>query len=151
MSLDILTQVDRLMVLDTTLDPDTLLIRSFSGSEGISRLFRFDIEMVADRTKAGSITPEDLIGKKMSMHLSLTTDYLAGERRHFNGIVNRFLQGHADRRFAHYRAEVVPWLWLLTLTQDCRIFQNLSTLEIVKKIFDELKSRYSNLVAYRDA
>ena len=88
--MDILTQVDRLMVLDTTLDPDTLLIRSFSGSEGISRLFRFDIEMVADRTKAGSITPEDLIGQKMSMHLSLTTDYLAGERRHFNGIVNRF-------------------------------------------------------------
>src|SRR5215468_6141291 len=122
MSVDILTQVDRLMVLETPLDPDTLLITSFAGSEAISRLFHFEIEMIAERTKASSVTPEDLIGQKMSIHLSLTSDYLASERRHFNGIVSRFLQGRADRRFVHYRAEVVPWLWLLTLTQDCRIF-----------------------------
>jgi type VI secretion system secreted protein VgrG len=151
MPLEMLTQLDRLMVLDTALEPDTLLVTSFNASEAISGLFRYDIEMMAERTKAGGIAPEDLIGQKVALHLSLTTDYLAAERRHFSGICSRFVQGHADRRFVHYRAEVVPWLWLLTLTQDCRIFQELSTLDIVKMIFDEVKGNYPDLVAYRDA
>ena len=37
-----------------------------------------------------------------------------------------------------YRAEIVPWLWLLTLSSDCRIFQDKDVLEIVRDIFDEL-------------
>ena len=76
---------------------------------------------------------------------------MASPRRFFNGVVSRFVQRHADKRFVHYRAEIVPWLWLLTLSQDCRIFQDLSTLEIVKQVLDELKQNYPDLVAYRDA
>jgi type VI secretion system secreted protein VgrG len=37
-----------------------------------------------------------------------------------------------------YHLEVVPWLWLLTCTTDCRIFQALSVTEIITAIFDEL-------------
>jgi type VI secretion system secreted protein VgrG len=146
-----LTQTQRLMVLDTPLDPDLLLISSLTASEGLSTLFRYDIEMLVERSKTGSVKAKDLIGELFTVHLSLSSDYLAGPWRHFNGIVSRFSQGYADRRFVHYRAEVVPWLWLLTLTQDCRIFQDLSTLDIVKQVFDELKKSYPDLVAYRDA
>src|SRR5262249_34443616 len=41
-------------------------------------------------------------------------------------------------RFTHYRAEVVPWLWFLTRTTDCRIFQNMTVPEIIVKIFRDL-------------
>ena len=146
----VLTQLQRLMVLDTPLAPDVLLISSFTASEAMSNLFRYEIEMVAERSKAPGVKAKNLIGEKCTVHLSLNNDYLTGPRRHFNGIVSRFTQSYADRRFVHYRAEVVPWLWLMTLSHDCRIFQDLSTLEIVKLLFDELKGQYPDLVAYRD-
>jgi type VI secretion system secreted protein VgrG len=148
---DVLTQAERLIVLDTPLDPDLLLVSSFTASEAISSLFRYEIEMLVERTKVAAVKAKDLIGEKLTVHLSLSSDYENSPRRHFNGIVSRFSQGHADRRFVHYRAEVVPWLWLMTLTHDCRIFQELSTLDIVKQLFDELKGKFPELVAYRDA
>ena len=36
---------------------------------------------------------------------------------------------------ASYEVVLRPWLWLLGLTHDCRIFQNLSVVEIVEEIF----------------
>jgi type VI secretion system secreted protein VgrG len=146
----VLTQLQRLMVLDTPLAPDVLLISSFTASEAMSNLFHYEIDMVAEGSKAPGVKAKNLIGEKCTVHLSLNSDYLTGPRRHFNGIVSRFTQSHADRRFVHYRAEVVPWLWLLTLSHDSRIFQDLSTLEIVKLLFDELKGQFPDLVAYRD-
>jgi type VI secretion system secreted protein VgrG len=37
-----------------------------------------------------------------------------------------------------YIVELVPWLWFLTRTADCRIYQNMSTVEIVEQIFGAL-------------
>ena len=38
-----------------------------------------------------------------------------------------------------YRAEIHPWLWFLTRTTDCRIFQDKSVPDIVKEVFDDLR------------
>ena len=72
---EVLTQAQRLMVLDTPLDPDLLLISSFTASEAISSLFRYEIEMVAERSKAAAVKAKDLIGEKFTVHLSLSSDY----------------------------------------------------------------------------
>ena len=40
-----------------------------------------------------------------------------------------------NRDFRHYRAEIVPWLWYLGHSTDCRIFQNLSVPEIIEQVF----------------
>ena len=40
-------------------------------------------------------------------------------------------------RYYGYRASVRPWLWFLTRTADCRIFQELSVPDIVKKVFED--------------
>src|SRR5262249_26536038 len=47
-------------------------------------------------------------------------------------------------------AEVVPWLWLLTQRAGCRIFQNLTVPEILKKLFDEYRGAFSSVVQYED-
>ena len=44
----------------------------------------------------------------------------------------------ADEIFTSYHAEMVPWLWFLTRTADCRIFQNMTIPDIIKKIFSDL-------------
>ena len=38
---------------------------------------------------------------------------------------------------AVYQAEMVPWLWFLTLYSNCRIFQNKSVPDIVEQIFKD--------------
>jgi type VI secretion system secreted protein VgrG len=134
---DILTQANRLLILGTPLDFDTLLVTNFSASESMSGLFRYEIDMVAEHAKASSVIPDDLVGQKFTVGISITNFYDVAPRRYFNGIVNRFVQRHRDRRFVHYRAELVPWFWLLTLKADCRVFQGKSVPEIVEDLFRE--------------
>ena len=56
--------------------------------------------------------------------------------RYIHGNINRMklLEFGADG-YAAYELEVVPWLWFLNLFSDCRIFQNMTVLDIVQKVF----------------
>ena len=38
--------------------------------------------------------------------------------------MSRFSQLPGEDRLARYQADMVPWMWFLTRTADCRIFQN---------------------------
>ena len=40
-------------------------------------------------------------------------------------------------RYRRYYATVHPWLWFLSRTADCRIFQEMTVPDIVKKIFSD--------------
>ena len=42
-------------------------------------------------------------------------------------------------RYHRYRAEVRPWLWFLSRTSDCRIFQEMTVPDIIKKVFADHK------------
>src|SRR5438105_573204 len=145
-----ISQQQRLLFSESTLGKDVLLIERCAVLEGVSRLFSCELDLLVDlaknRSKLQQVTAENLIGKKF------TTGVLQEKNeRFFNGIITRFSEGHRDRRFAHFRAEVVPWAWLLTQRVNCRVFQNLTTPEIIKQIFSELRSDYSDLVHHRDA
>ena len=39
------------------------------------------------------------------------------------------------RNYAHYTVTLSPWLWLLTRTADCRIFQEKKVPDIIKEVF----------------
>src|SRR4051812_42950453 len=85
-----------------------------------------------------------LLGRKATVTLALPNT-----TRYFSGVIGRVTQGERDKRFVYYRAEVYPWLWLLSHKSDCRIFQNKTVPEILHDIFDELKKTNPN-VNYRD-
>src|ERR1700722_17914768 len=112
------TQQNRLIALDTPLGEDVLLLKGFTGSEGISRLFQFDLELLSENS---SIAFNDIIGQNVTLRIALHDD----KERYFNGFVSRFVQTSSDVRFTHYHMEVVPWLWFFTRNADCRIFQNM--------------------------
>ena len=57
------------------------------------------------------------------------------------GFVSQFTQTRQDSRFTYYRAEMVAWLWFLSQTSDCRIFQNKTVPEIIIQIFQEFGFR----------
>jgi uncharacterized protein involved in type VI secretion and phage assembly len=52
------TQEGRLFRVDTPLGPDVLLFAGLSGEEGISRLFRFELELLADRVDSSKVVFE---------------------------------------------------------------------------------------------
>ncbi|MEP6690687.1 MAG: type VI secretion system tip protein VgrG [Gemmatimonadaceae bacterium] len=125
------TQNKRPLRIDTPAGTDVLLLERLSGQEGVSMPFHFTVELLSEQPSVSA--------KKLLRHgVGITIDLPNGAERHFHGIVNRFTSGgrNADG-LTRYRAEVVPWLWLLQLTTDCRIFQNMSATEIVEKIFKE--------------
>ena len=71
----------------------------------------------------------------MTVHVVLAD----GSSRYFHGHVSRFFAGDEDvEKRRNYRAEVVPWLWFLTRTSDCRIFQQKTAPEIIEQIFKDL-------------
>ena len=125
------TPDDRHIAIKTPLGKDVLLLKSFSGREEISRLFSFDLELLSEVNPA--IDFDSIVGKAVT----ISAKYPQGTR-FFNGIVRRFAQRGGDPSFAYYRAEVVPWLWLLTQTADCRIFQHLIVPDILQKVFKDL-------------
>ena len=124
------TQENRRIGIGTALGPDVLLLSSFRGDEGISRLFRYDLELLSVDE---SVDFDALIGKNVTFWIVLAD----GSARYINGQISRFSQGARDPNFTSYHAEVVPWLWFLTRTADCRIFQNKKTPDIIQQIFNE--------------
>ena len=113
--------------VSTPLGKDVFMLTSMSGHEEMSRLFSYQLEMLSDRSE---IEATALLGQNMT----ITIDLPDGGQRHFNGFVSCFTQT-APRV---YQAEVVPWLWFLTRTSDCRIFQNKSAPEIIETVFNGL-------------
>jgi type VI secretion system secreted protein VgrG len=124
------TQDTRLIGIETPLGKDKLLLRGFSGQETVSQLSAFELDLLS---KDPEIKFEDIIGKRVTLRVTLSED----KNRYFNGFISRFVQTGAQTGMANYRATMVPWLWFLTKTTDCRIFQNKTIPDIIQQICKE--------------
>src|SRR4051794_4745855 len=113
------------MRVTSPLGPDVLLAKRLQGTEQVSVPFRFTLDLVSINWE---IDPDDLLGKP----LVTTIESEDGVTRIVHGLVRRFAFVGNDREFALYRAEVVPWLVLLSLSSDCRIFQRLTAQGILE-------------------
>jgi type VI secretion system secreted protein VgrG len=122
------TQDDREIGIETPLGKDVLLLQSFQGDEGVSRLFRFSLDMVSTEK---TIDFNAIVGKRATIRLRVPKQ----PERYFNGVISRFSQGASGSGLTAYTAELVPWLWMLTLSSDCRVFQNLSVPDIIEQVF----------------
>jgi type VI secretion system secreted protein VgrG len=116
------------ITLTTPLPAEDLFFESMSLSAGLSKLGEMQLSLLSEKE---SLAPTDLLGKLVTVNVEL----LNGSKRHFNGYITRFGQGAHRGRYFGYQATVMPWLWFLTRTSDCRIFQDLSVPDIVKKVF----------------
>ncbi len=130
------TQDNRMIAVETPLGKDVLLLAAFSGSESISASFSFELELYSVNPQ---ISAADIVGRKVNLSIRLAD----GATRYINGLVSRFSQERGsgetagDPFLSCYSATVVPWTWLMTQTTDSRIFQKMSTPEIVEKILNE--------------
>ena len=122
------TQQHREAGIKTPLGDDALLLREMTLDEELGRLFSMNLELASETE---NIRFEDLLGQKVTVRLELPS----GEKRYFNGHVSQISQLPSEGSYAIYHAVVHPWLWFLTRTSDCRIFQNKTVPDIVKEVF----------------
>src|SRR5437879_4920333 len=121
------TQTQRPLAVTTPLGKDVLLLTGFRGQEAISQLFSFQLDLLAET--GTEIHFDRIVGQNVTVEMRFANE----EKRYFNGLVKRFSQGARDEAFVHYRAELVPKLWLLTKKVRSRIFQHLSVPDILRE------------------
>ncbi|MGD0858712.1 MAG: type VI secretion system tip protein TssI/VgrG [Terracidiphilus sp.] len=120
------------MQFSSPLGKDVLLIESLEGAEGISRLFEYHAELLA--AAGTTIDLKSVVGSKAAVAIALSD--VQGSRW-INGIVASFEQCAGDEEFDVYRARIVPSMWQMTLSANCRVFQSKTVLEIVKAVIGE--------------
>ena len=118
----------RVMEIVTPLGDDVLLFHGMSAREEMSRLFEYQLDLLSAKD---DLKLDDILGKNVTVRFALPDD----QTRHFNGHVTRFSQGGRYGRYHRYIATVRPWLWFLTRTADCRIFQEMKVPDIIKAVF----------------
>src|SRR5215831_16062334 len=124
-------QGTRPIQITTPLGADKLLVKSYRGEERISGLFHYTVELVSE--DAG-LDFTQIVGKNVTLTIGLP----GGDNQYVNGICGKFVQAGKTARLVTYLADIYPWLWLLTMNSDNKIFQNKSTPDILTQVFGDL-------------
>lgn len=124
------SQAQQHLSISTPLGPDKLILRNIVGEERLSSLFSYRVTMLSSDD---DIDFDQIVGKPVTVTLTLGD---GTSKRYINAIVGRIELTHIDDRdsSAHYEAELHPWLWMLTHSGDCRIFQEKTVPEIVEAV-----------------
>ncbi|MFZ1984805.1 MAG: type VI secretion system tip protein TssI/VgrG [Desulfatitalea sp.] len=104
-----------------------LMVVAFRVEERISAPFFAELTLASEKELAF----EKIVGKFGLLTMESDTD------RYLHGIVRRFTQSGVNGRFLLYQAQLAPQFQLLSLEQDCRIFQNKSVPDIIKEVLEE--------------
>jgi len=127
------TQSNRQISLSTPLGEDVLLLKSFDYQDELCRPFRMEMEL---QSTQDDINFDDIVGQKVTVTINLP-NY---QKRYINGYIAQFRQvgftASSEQNLTDYRAVMVPWLWMLSRSSNCRIFQNKTPLDIIKSVWN---------------
>lgn len=121
---------ERATVVQTPVGAELLTFTHLVGRDEISRCLAYTVGFVSSSPE---IDPLKMLGGAVSIEGE------SDPKRWFSGLVSEFRLTRIEDRLAYYEAVIRPWLWFLGTTTDCRIFQNMSVIEIVEEVF----SKYS--------
>ena len=116
--------------LTTPLPADALWFESMHHTAGLSVLEETQYQLLSTHA---DLEPEKLLGQPVDLQVALRD----GQTRHLCGHITRFGIGQHQGRHFGYQATVRPWLWFLTRTSDCRIFQEMTVPDIVEAVFKD--------------
>ncbi|RVC79513.1 type VI secretion system tip protein VgrG [Mesorhizobium sp. M4A.F.Ca.ET.022.05.2.1] len=119
---------ERATVVQTPLGAELLTFTHLVGRDEISRCFAHTVGFVSTNH---NVDPLKMLGGAVSVEGE------SDPKRWFSGLVSEFRLTRIEDRLAYYEAVIRPWLWFLGNTTDCRIFQNMTAVEIVEKIFSK--------------
>ena len=116
-------QIRRFHFFSSTLPAETFTVVRFRGEEGLSRCYRFEVEVVAE-------TADLNLAAVLAAPAALTISRSEGDVP-FQGILAEFEQLQQMENYVFYRAVIVPRLWWLGLTHHNQVFLNQTVPQIL--------------------
>jgi type VI secretion system secreted protein VgrG len=107
-----------------------VILKNIQGDERTAGPFQYTVELVSSDD---ALDFSKIVGKGVTITMPLAS----GGKVYRHGIVTRFVHAGKNVRYTTYIADIHPQFWLLTLTSDCKIFQNKTAIEIVKQVLSD--------------
>ncbi len=107
---------------------DALWFERLDGSDGLSCNGEYRVVLLCRR---GDLSAVELLGQPVSVEVELPP----GGMRQFNGLAAGFSMLGSRGRLHRYQVVLRPWTWMLTRRSDSRIFQDLTTQQILQAVF----------------
>ncbi|MGQ7247319.1 type VI secretion system Vgr family protein [Halomonas sp. V046] len=126
-----LTQDERLLKLDLEAGRGAALIpHRLVGEERVSRPFAYTLDCIGQR---GDIELKSL----MAQPAELSIRQANGQYRQLSGLVESAALLGEDGGVHYYQLTLVPWIAMLKLGRDSRIFQDKSAVEVLEAVFEQ--------------
>ena len=122
-----------------------ILITAFRGTEQLSALSRFQLEIM---TIGRALEPSEALGKSLTLALRYRDKV-----RSFSGIIAQIQAVQTSIREYHLQlVELVPPAWIATLNQRCRIFTEKKAADVASDVLREcsISSRPKSAGAQRE-
>ncbi len=130
------TRDSAMLTMTSPLGADALVPIALSAQEAISQPFHFTVQAVC---QSGVIDPDQLLNQAACVTLQSSGTPV----RYFHGIVRSVTAEGAVRgtaggdEYQLYRLVLVPRLWFLQQTVDCRVYQKMSAGDIIQAMFQD--------------
>lgn len=122
--------VARAIKVKTPMGDEVFRFERMSGHEKLSGGFEYQLFVLSENH---TVDLSALLGQSITVEVELPTS----GHRYFNGYVVNFTMDGESSRYSRYRMVLRPWLYLMSLGSNCRVFQPATVPEIVKKLFGE--------------
>jgi type VI secretion system secreted protein VgrG len=120
----------RLLALTTVLGPDVLSPVGFHADEQISAPFSLSVQAVS---QSASVDPDALLFNPACLTVTQNDT-----PRYFHGMVRAVTAtGTPIRGMYNYTLSIVPRLWFMAQTEDCRVFQQQTVGDILTTLCSE--------------
>lgn len=130
----------RKMKLTGPLPDNKLFIKAARIQEGMSQIAEIAVDFMSpDR----ALNLADLVGRPFTVKVKTgdtdgggsASGTGTGDWRQFMGTCIEAQHLGLHQGYGFYALQLRPWLWFLTKTVNCRIFQNVHAVDIIKQIF----------------
>ncbi|MBS1831101.1 MAG: type VI secretion system tip protein VgrG, partial [Acidobacteria bacterium] len=138
----------RFLYLKTPLGADKLLLKTFSGYEAMSELYRYQLEVQAKNDV--DVQFDKLIGQDIVFGLNASPDAANKPARPFSGLCIEVSQGTRGTELTEYSLVVVPRVWTLTQQSRSRIFQQKTIPDILRAVLEGVDVEYQIDGTYKE-
>ena len=114
-------QANRSLQITTPFGKDVLLLAKLAGAEHLSQLYSYQLALFSE---AGDPDPDKILGKDVTVQVKLPSGGSHASLPRLRHASSRRATTIGACTIPSRRC--VPWLWFLTRSADCRIFQKKS-------------------------
>ena len=123
-----------------------------SGAEGLCELFSYQLELKTpeDLAYSPSLASNILLAEMAGREINVLIELDGEGTRQINALITEARYLRPEGRHHVYGLTLRPWLWLATLNQTCRIFQDQTVVQILDAVLADYPFPVSKCLSVPD-